>query len=1035
MSQQRLNTGTETDAPVSRCADDRLEFVNRYGVPLAKRITSDDVAGESLTIGIYGPWGSGKSSLMNMVRRLVAGDDKVDGFAPGCNCLVVQLNAWKYAQEATLWRILVRAILDAVLKESENDEDQARSEEVSIIREALYGSVTRTKRRIKINWPRLLGALISVSAVMVSGYLSANGVKTPLAIDLALGGASLGGAGVAMFGARRAPQGKGEEKKSDLLEELGKKAPDIAAAIEVVDDVVSVHHRLEYIEHFADSFDRVVGKYLNGRRLVVFIDDLDRCLPEKAVQVLEGIKLFLGAKNTVFVLGVDLPVLAKGIEIYYAQQGFEDSQKEGAGAVMVNGMRYLEKIVQFPFHIPPVEMQDMAGSKLVNDLCASKEDRPWLEIGLHGFGGNPRAIKRFARIYRHRREVIGATNAEVLNGRELHLAKLVVLQEHHRWSELVDLIITHTVSTDPTLLRESPLALIERAATDPAERQKLLDSASQRGAGQLAKSVASEQAAAAPSERQKLLDSARQSSTAQLARFAADDELMRFLRLQPKFDGDSPVDPLPLLRLGGGRVAPPERPAVPAGIDQIAQQLISPDKLERVQAISAVRESTPQARREVVEQLLARITGWAEAKAPDATGLPLAADALRSFYDMGIEREVLQERTDLLSKLVTRAGAGGGEARESHQALLNLLAALGPTPAPTSEAAVEQPITEDRLGFQQYTTTLVKVIREATTPFTVGIFGSWGSGKTSLLHLIHKELEADVTGFRAAWVNAWQNAEARPIAFLLQALHDALPKRDAALKRLIQAVAEDEQVDPASIRPKLEQRLAPIVNRKQRVAIFIDDLDRCLPEFQITLLEAIQTVFALEGMVFILAADREILVRAVEARYGTDKIVSGETYLEKVINLSFNVPRQTSAEVAAFVDSLVDETKQQAAVSSVTKFLDPNPRKVKRFVNMFKLAQQLGQESGPEPLDAELLARLAVIGSRWPGLLDTPDALDELWNAVGKDDPTARRKVLKKIEGEAKILDVDDLAALLEGQPPPSEDTLRAAMSLVKQVR
>ena len=646
----------------------------------------------------------------------------------------------------------------------------------------------------------------------------------------------------------------------------------------------------------------------------------------------------------------------------------------------------------------------MAGSKLVNDLCASKEDRQWLEIGLHGFGGNPRAIKRFARIYRHRREVIGATNAEVLKGRELHLAKLVVLQEHHRWSELVDLIITHTVSTDPTLLRESPLALIERAATDPAERQKLLDSA-------------------------------RQSSTAQLARFAADDELMRFLRLGQKFDGDAPVDPLPLLRLGGGRVAPPERPAVPAGIDQIAQQLISPDKLERVQAISAVRESTPQARREVVEQLLARITGWAEAKAPDATGLPLAADALRSFYDMGIEREVLQERTDLLSKLVTRAGAGGGEARESHQALLNLLAALGPTPAPTSEAAVEQPITEDRLGFQQYTTTLVKVIREATTPFTVGIFGSWGSGKTSLLHLIHIELEEDVTGFRAAWVNALQNAEARPIAFLLQALHDALPKRDAALKRLIQAVAIDEQVDPASIRPKLEQRLAPIVSRKQRVAIFIDDLDRCLPEFQITLLEAIQTVFALEGMVFIIAADREILVSAVEARYGTDKIVSGETYLEKVINLSFNVPRQTSAEVAAFVDSLVDETKQQAAVSSVTKFLDPNPRKVKRFVNMFKLAQQLGQKSGPEPLDAELLARLAVIGSRWPGLLDTPDALDELWNAVGKDDPTARRKVLKKIEGEAKILDVDDLAALLEGQPSPSEDTLRAAMSLVKQVR
>jgi hypothetical protein len=164
-----------------------------------------------------------------------------------------------------------------------------------------------------------------------------------------------------------------------------------------------------------------VQRYLGGRRLVLFIDDMDRCLPEKAVQVLEGIKLFMGVKNTVFVLGVDVPVLARGIEFYYAQRGLRENDAAGRTS-MVNGLRYLEKLVQLPTHIPPMDFESIAESQLFDRLKTSVGERA-IEIGVKGFGGNPRAVKRFARIFAHRREVIESTDSAALKDREAHLAE------------------------------------------------------------------------------------------------------------------------------------------------------------------------------------------------------------------------------------------------------------------------------------------------------------------------------------------------------------------------------------------------------------------------------------------------------------------------------------------------------------------------------------------------------------------------------------------------------------------------------------
>ena len=65
----------------------------------------------------------------------------------------------------------------------------------------------------------------------------------------------------------------------------------------------------QFEKTFAEAITKILGE---DGRLVVFVDDLDRCLPEKAIEILEAIKLFLHVPQTIFVLGMDREDRAAG---------------------------------------------------------------------------------------------------------------------------------------------------------------------------------------------------------------------------------------------------------------------------------------------------------------------------------------------------------------------------------------------------------------------------------------------------------------------------------------------------------------------------------------------------------------------------------------------------------------------------------------------------------------------------------------------------------------------------------------------------
>lgn len=106
-------------------------------------------------------------------------------------------------------------------------------------------------------------------------------------------------------------------------------------------------------EATAASDEETAGFELN---LLFVIDDLDRCLPEKGVEMLEAIKLFLEVPGCAFVLAVDDEMVERGILHRYRDYGLGQQRKADPELDVrppITGAEYLEKIVHLPVHVPP----------------------------------------------------------------------------------------------------------------------------------------------------------------------------------------------------------------------------------------------------------------------------------------------------------------------------------------------------------------------------------------------------------------------------------------------------------------------------------------------------------------------------------------------------------------------------------------------------------------------------------------------------------------------------------------------------------
>ncbi len=369
-----------------------------------------------LTVGIFGPWGTGKTSLMRQLQK------DIEGQSDPQEVRTVWFTAWKYEREDALWRAFILRVLEALHPrqaaraagdvphsyERMSDDEKRVVQELERLEERLYGPVEWEELgKVTVDlWRAMAGAgdvLVDVAAAFVPGGELIRRVMTLLGAD------------------------------KETRKELGQVARAVRREVH--------RYRLEQvasIEQFEREFERVLAMALGGdeekRRLIVFVDDLDRCLPEKAIQILEAIKLFLEVRGTVFILGMDKEVIARGVEAHYGALLRQSCASGGQGQreteLPITGEAYLQRLVQIPFYLPPLVVEDL--EEFVEQLDEKKDiDTVAKAVLARGVFPNPRQVKRVLNIFRLLRSI---ARAEDLPIQEPLLMKTVLIQA--QWPEL-----------------------------------------------------------------------------------------------------------------------------------------------------------------------------------------------------------------------------------------------------------------------------------------------------------------------------------------------------------------------------------------------------------------------------------------------------------------------------------------------------------------------------------------------------------------------------------------------------------------------
>ncbi len=237
---------------------------------------------------------------------------------------------------------------------------------------------------------------------------------------------------------------------------------------------------------------------------------------------------------------------------------------------------------------------------------------------------------------------------------------------------------------------------------------------------------------------------------------------------------------------------------------------------------------------------------------------------------------------------------------------------------------LDEPVKEGKLGFEVYADVLTNIILGGDTPFTIGIFGDWGTGKTTLMKMVEGKLEEHIKTARSpkvipVWFEAWRyERESELILPLLNTIAEAVKRHDRGLGNKVKAalrtlgrgllsvlrgftfgaeiktpgVSASVEYDPektfvyweklrktmpgSSEYEKAYQRLREEIGKfakptgheyQNKFVVFIDDLDRCLPKPALAVLEAVKVFLGFPGMVYVLGLNRAIIQRCVEIKY------------------------------------------------------------------------------------------------------------------------------------------------------------------------
>lgn len=337
-------------------------------------------------------------------------------------------------------------------------------------------------------------------------------------------------------------------------------------------------------------------------------------------------------------------------------------------------------------------------------------------------------------------------------------------------------------------------------------------------------------------------------------------------------------------------------------------------------------------------------------------------------------------------------------------------------------------------GFDAYAKTLAELIANKynETPLVIGVYGPWGSGKTTLMEAVKQMLDgksfAGKEGFRpckTVWFQAWKyDKEDEILAGLIEAIFKNI-KSDSSMIKRFQGYTEEAiarlnvtkgvgellknflGVDVNAffsdsayrtrlgfydtfqdfftrlvwtytrLRPQFDSSEDPD-DTKGALVVFIDDLDRCPQPRVVKVLETIKLFMDHPGSVFVIGADEGIIRKALREEKGYEP-GDARKFMEKIVQVTFPLPHLSENDFKAdeFLEKLDADTVEQLKphLNTIARTTRRNIRRFKRFINDLSLMAGIHRNKNTG-IDFDNLLRWKII------IFEAPDIQNETTEAV-----------------------------------------------------
>lgn len=278
----------------------KVDLLNNEAI--AKTIVSliEESKDQPISIGIHGDWGAGKSSILEMVESKVELASSESRKKYSC----IRFNGWKHQgfEDSKV------ALMSSIISELQ------RKEKLGVKASGILEKLWKN-----INWMSVAKTAGKTALGIATGTAPLTLLSS--ALDVLKTTASI------------------EDGIQGAIESIGGYLKDA----KITEDTSSNKEFSEFQKNFAELLeDASIDK------LVVLIDDLDRCLPEVAISTMEAVRLFMFTPKTAFVIAADEGMIRYAVKKHFPDA--TDENKYDAGEVFAN--KYLEKLIQVPFRIP-----------------------------------------------------------------------------------------------------------------------------------------------------------------------------------------------------------------------------------------------------------------------------------------------------------------------------------------------------------------------------------------------------------------------------------------------------------------------------------------------------------------------------------------------------------------------------------------------------------------------------------------------------------------------------------------------------------